>query len=202
MLLIFADVTITDTQIDWTAVIKTFGTVAGIVIAGLGGWYLKILSAKQAHEIEKSKQEAAIRAEERAEAEKVRVREEEREARVERQREIADAKKERSTSRELKDLLEISQKQHAEDREQIHELRNKINIITQQMLLCEAHREAQERQLAEQAQQLHTLFTHLGMKYERKQTIVSLDDIQRLAKKSENRGEQPNPPEENDDGTG
>jgi hypothetical protein len=105
-------------ETDWSVVIGAVGAAVVLVVGALGGWYLKILSAR-----------AALDQTRRAADEKARA-----------ATAAADRREKRDTTDELYRLLDAKEKDIQEYRDLIHGFRDDMGLLSNRLAVCEYDR--------------------------------------------------------------
>lgn len=115
-------------EIDWTDVLKTVGVAFGGAVGILGGWYLKILSAKWAHDQLMAKQAAEL----------------------EMARATATALAKRDTIGEYQRLLDIRESDCNLWRDMVHTQRNEQAVTNNRLAICEWDRNRLRQMIEDQ----------------------------------------------------
>lgn len=145
-------------EVDWTAIIQVTAASVVLVMGALFGWRIKVQSSEHKAKLELVKFEHELAKERDAEAAKLKAAEEAREEERERRDDIAEQKREKNVIGELRRLLDLHIQHRAEDRDELHRVRNDLQGALGRLQKCEQQREMQTRQLS-------AIFEHFDLRF-------------------------------------
>ena len=157
-------------DIDWTSIITNVGlAVAGVIGCALG-WKLKLQTSKQKHEtalkqleFDLKVKDAELSEKKFQEEKKQKLADEERAERKARREEAAADKRDNKVIIELNKLIDKLSEEHSRDRNEIHLLRESVQVLSTQLELCKRDH-AQAQRLS------RIIFEKLGLDYDEEVT--------------------------------